>query len=72
MKAQHSHPVSPGIAPFYLYANPRKPWLDAVYLTSTVMRKYVTIPRGYVFRKKLASGFFSQDIGQSMVSAAIF
>ena len=69
---QHAHPFFAGIAPFYLYMNQKKPWLDAVYLASTVMIKYVTVAKGYVFRKKLASGFFSQDIGQSMVSAAIF
>ena len=58
-----------GIAPFYIYKNQKKPWLNPVYMVSLLMLRYVKCPRGLVFRRKLANGFFSQEPNQGMVSA---
>ncbi|KAI0057706.1 hypothetical protein BV25DRAFT_1812085, partial [Artomyces pyxidatus] len=51
-----------GIAPFYLYANPAKPWLDPVLALSRWIACNDGMPlKGYVCRRKNPSGRFSED-----------
>ncbi|KDQ61321.1 hypothetical protein JAAARDRAFT_32330 [Jaapia argillacea MUCL 33604] len=60
-----------GIAPFWLYGNPKKPWLCPVRALSNWMLCNGNVPTGYVFRSKQSAKTFSLR-GDKMMSSASF